>query len=642
MARISIPLDALTSRLNLSDRFSGVRSQSIASRFANIKPISEFLDLKRLSKPNNFAEVQTRVNYNLSYFSSNYAVVFVMLSVYSLLTNLYLLFDIILVVGGMWAIGKLGGQDLEIGTIRATTSQLYTGLACVAVPIAFIASPIATVLWLIGATGVTILGGGLGGRPRTPYDVPPWGRPPGGRPGTRPDREWDFSRSPYYDRVEELDTDDDSSQGVGLEQNYSETRFVSDELHFDGIDLGGRQVRRRRSGAAFIHDFTPPSDDDENNHDVRTGLALRNPVQVAYKEKEDLLVERALERIARARALGKPNVNLTRAEIDALERLERNEAPPYPSVAPKQAAPKSKKEAPVKRKPVAAEVRKKPSRSNTKSASNSPRRKAISDGRDRGRSTASSQSRSDREDSLNTPRSHALPDSEYGHVGRRIHYAQGYYVTGPRQAESSRQGSRTNSNQSLRQQPLQMPNPAQYQHPYYAPRIASNPDVYSQWPGSSSSRTARPDPSDSDWEPRVRSNSSLVNVPLEHLPYQTNTARAPRFDPSDPRFGSPQRRVASGPPLTHQQSPVAYRRAQDELFLPEPEEPEVMRYRVPSDSEPEDDDDSDYDEGVQVNASERRGGEYAIQTRSATASATKAKAKSGGARTAAGKRRNLR
>lgn len=158
MARISIPLDAITSRFNLSDHFNSVRSQPIATRFANIRPISEFLDLKRLSKPNNFGEVQSRVNYNLSYFSSNYAVVFVMLSVYSLLTNLRLLFDIILVVGGMWAIGKLGGGDLVIGSYRATTSQLYTALACIAVPVAFISSPITTFLWLIGASGVTILG----------------------------------------------------------------------------------------------------------------------------------------------------------------------------------------------------------------------------------------------------------------------------------------------------------------------------------------------------------------------------------------------------------------------------------------------------------------------------------------------------
>jgi hypothetical protein len=158
MARIQIPIEAITSRLNLSERFNSVRAQSVSSRFANLKPISEFFDLKRLSKPANFAEVQSRVNYNLGYFSSNYAIVFVMLSIYSLLTNLVLLFVIILVVGGMYGIGKLEGRDLDIGVARATTSQLYTGLLVIAVPMGIWASPISTVLWLIGATGVSVLG----------------------------------------------------------------------------------------------------------------------------------------------------------------------------------------------------------------------------------------------------------------------------------------------------------------------------------------------------------------------------------------------------------------------------------------------------------------------------------------------------
>ncbi|KXL48650.1 hypothetical protein M433DRAFT_56692 [Acidomyces richmondensis BFW] len=158
MARINIPLDALTSRLNLQSRFDSVRSQSWANRFANLKPLSEFLNIKALSKPRDFSEVQNRVNYNLSYFSSNYAVVFVMLSIYSLLTNLLLLFVIVLVVGGMFSISKLQGRDLDIGVFRATSSQLYTGLLVVAVPLGIWASPISTVLWLIGASGVSILG----------------------------------------------------------------------------------------------------------------------------------------------------------------------------------------------------------------------------------------------------------------------------------------------------------------------------------------------------------------------------------------------------------------------------------------------------------------------------------------------------
>ncbi|KAL2795832.1 prenylated rab acceptor PRA1 [Aspergillus insuetus] len=156
MSPIQIPIEALTSRFG--DRFNSLRSQSLGSRFANLRPISEFLDFKRISKPANFGEVQSRVNYNLSYFSSNYAAVFVMLSIYSLLTNPILLFVIVFVSAGLWGIGKLDGRDLELGFARFNTSQLYTGLLLVGIPLGFWASPITTALWLIGATGVTVFG----------------------------------------------------------------------------------------------------------------------------------------------------------------------------------------------------------------------------------------------------------------------------------------------------------------------------------------------------------------------------------------------------------------------------------------------------------------------------------------------------
>ncbi|KZZ87291.1 prenylated Rab acceptor 1 [Ascosphaera apis ARSEF 7405] len=156
MSPIQLPINAITS--SFSERMNSLRSQPFASRFANLRPISEFFDFKRLSKPQGFGEVQSRVNYNLGYFSSNYAVIFVMFSIYGLLTNLALLFVIALVVGGMFGISKLEGRDLELGFTRFTCSQLYTALFCVAVPLGIWASPISTALWLIGATSVTVLG----------------------------------------------------------------------------------------------------------------------------------------------------------------------------------------------------------------------------------------------------------------------------------------------------------------------------------------------------------------------------------------------------------------------------------------------------------------------------------------------------
>jgi hypothetical protein len=158
MSRIQIPLDVLTSRFNFGERIQSLRAGTMSGRLANLRPLGEFFDVKRVSKPANFTEIQSRVNYNLSYFSSNYAIVFAMLSIYALLNNCLLTFDIILVVVGMFIIGRLEGRDLEIGTFRATTAQLYTGLVVVAVPLALIASTFSTILWLIGASGVSILG----------------------------------------------------------------------------------------------------------------------------------------------------------------------------------------------------------------------------------------------------------------------------------------------------------------------------------------------------------------------------------------------------------------------------------------------------------------------------------------------------
>jgi hypothetical protein len=51
----------------------------------------------------------------------------------------------------------------------------------------------------------------------------------------------------------------------------------------------------------------------------------------------------------------------------------------------------------------------------------------------------------------------------------------------------------------------------------------------------------------------------------------------------------------------------------------------VYNYLTPGaedDNDDDDDDDSDYDAGVEINVTERPGGNYAIQTRSATAAAS--------------------
>ncbi|KAI0385974.1 putative COPII vesicles protein Yip3 [Hypomontagnella monticulosa] len=309
MARIQIPLDVLTSRLNIQDRFAGFRNTSLSSRFANMRPISEFLDFKRVSKPANFGEVQSRVNYNLGTFSSNYALVFVLLSIYALITNPLLLFDLVLLVAGLWLLGRLNGQDLTIGTFQATSSQLYTGLLVTCGLLFLIASPFTTVLWLIG---------GLDGRPRAPKFAPQWGRP-----SRRPRRGWEEEENDFWGTgrrvVEELDSDDTDTQGADL-ATTGNRRFASDPLRFTGIDLGGGA--QPRNGHAYQHSDDGDSTEDDS-HSHATSNEDTEDDNPATRELEEALVQSALSRIRRAQAKGKQDVKLNKEELAALERRRK-------------------------------------------------------------------------------------------------------------------------------------------------------------------------------------------------------------------------------------------------------------------------------------------------------------------------------
>lgn len=129
---------------------------SVQSTISKLRPPQEFFDFRRVSKPANFGEVQQRVGFNLGYFSANYITIVLALSVYALVTNFLLLFVTVFVLGGIYGINKLNGEDLVLPVGRFNTSQLYTGLLIVAIPLGFLASPISTMMWLIGSSAVTV------------------------------------------------------------------------------------------------------------------------------------------------------------------------------------------------------------------------------------------------------------------------------------------------------------------------------------------------------------------------------------------------------------------------------------------------------------------------------------------------------
>ncbi|KAF9201978.1 hypothetical protein BGZ49_007834 [Haplosporangium sp. Z 27] len=127
-------------------------------RLSSLRPFSQFLDINRFSKPDGFATLTTRLSYNLSYYQSNYMVVFLGITAWSFINNAMLMFSTGFVLGGMHFISKVPQEGIIIGSNKYNPRQLQTGLVCVAVPLFFFSSTIGTIFYIIGASAVSILG----------------------------------------------------------------------------------------------------------------------------------------------------------------------------------------------------------------------------------------------------------------------------------------------------------------------------------------------------------------------------------------------------------------------------------------------------------------------------------------------------
>lgn len=128
-------------------------------RLSSIRPFGEFFDYQRISRPKDFNEATSRITYNTRHFSGNYAMIVAALAVYSLLTNPLLLIAIGFLVGGFAAIQRFGPDPNVIADGQTITQKsLYITLFVIGIPMLWIAAPIATAMWLVGSSGVTVLG----------------------------------------------------------------------------------------------------------------------------------------------------------------------------------------------------------------------------------------------------------------------------------------------------------------------------------------------------------------------------------------------------------------------------------------------------------------------------------------------------
>ncbi|KAJ5774608.1 hypothetical protein N7457_009504 [Penicillium paradoxum] len=154
--------------------------------------------------------------------------------------------------------------------------------------------------------------------------MPPWGRPLGARTGRN-----NWGRAAWDEtRVEEVDGEND---GYGRE-------LVRNGRYKRGMEYGGRGARRR---PVDYDDLTDDSESGEGgNYDLYDygDSTVAYAVQLALRDKEDQLVDNALERIRRAQVLGKNNVRLSQRELEALERKRQQADGSGGTWRPKQSA----------------------------------------------------------------------------------------------------------------------------------------------------------------------------------------------------------------------------------------------------------------------------------------------------------------
>ncbi|KAL8731360.1 MAG: hypothetical protein Q9166_003452 [cf. Caloplaca sp. 2 TL-2023] len=329
----------------------------------------------------------------------------------------------------------------------------------------------------------------------------------------------------------------------------------------------GIHTRNRRKHIQELDSQSSEEEEEKAFQSRSTGT-----MQLALRNKEDLLLQQALDRIQRAQMLGKRNVKLSQPEIEALERKRRQDV--AKSTRGGFGSRKADRQFSSSQLRLAAKEAK-PGKRRSVGVGSNFERTYVSDGR------------------TSTP-GIIVP----GPDGRPIHTPIGYYPPTANQAtgsRGSRSGSRSGSVANLQQSPPPLPS-SQYWSPQ--PRYPSEFEHTPPSPASRNSPSLRRLPDDPKWNPRPRSASSnQPNLPDQQYYQHYSASSIPE--------SSQGRRIVSGPAevqYPHLRRPVPM--SSTHAASSEP----TLQHRVHSenhydpsiDVEESDDDDDDY--GVQVDA----------------------------------------
>ena len=127
-------------------------------RFSMIKPWSDFFDKNRLSKPKDLSDITKKISHNLVYFQANYLVIVLILLVYIMITNLFLLFSCILIGAGFYYISKRpADQPLNLFGYQADQKSLYIIMGILSIILLYMSSGGSALFWIVGVSSSIIL-----------------------------------------------------------------------------------------------------------------------------------------------------------------------------------------------------------------------------------------------------------------------------------------------------------------------------------------------------------------------------------------------------------------------------------------------------------------------------------------------------
>ncbi|KAI3384927.1 hypothetical protein SNEBB_000116 [Seison nebaliae] len=142
----------------LPDEIQGPKAWLDRQR-ANVRPwITEFFVPTKFSKPSSMKDVSKRVLSNLDHFQSNYIFVSILLFLYCIITSPGILFVIIAVIGGCYAVNQRNKKrQLAIGgrQINVKHQQMIVGL--IAIPFLLMVGVGSAFFWVVGASFVVVM-----------------------------------------------------------------------------------------------------------------------------------------------------------------------------------------------------------------------------------------------------------------------------------------------------------------------------------------------------------------------------------------------------------------------------------------------------------------------------------------------------